>query len=107
MFHRLYRLRTPIDYLYILRGEEPSYAAGPNTATVFIVLMQHNEFFEVEAKRYTDLDKEYAHVGERRMMRRRRDALDSKIEQTEVLDSLLCAIHQNNPSMFVDCREDT
>ena len=78
------RQRTPNDYLYILRGTEPSYSAGPNTTTVFIVLMLHNEFFEVEAKQSTDFDEEYLHVGERRQIRHRRDALDSKIEQTEV-----------------------
>ena len=68
----------------MLSGPEPSYLSGSNVASVFSVLMRHNQFYDVEARSSKELDKEYSFVHERRLMRQRRDALDSKIEQTEV-----------------------
>lgn len=87
------RARTPKDYFYIVSGEKPSYNTGPNISLSFAITMLHNEFKDVVTRKATEFESEYADIKEKRMMRRRRDALDAKIESTEVCNvdsSALC-----------------
>jgi hypothetical protein len=67
-----------------LSGEQPSFNAGANESLTFAVVQKHNEFHSVNARRVSEYEAEYADIKDRRLMRRRRDALDAKIEKSEV-----------------------
>jgi hypothetical protein len=75
--------------MYIVRGDGPSISAGPNISLAFAVLMRHNEFDKVSLMRSTEYEAEYATIKDRRQMRKRRDALDAKIELSQVCIQLV------------------
>lgn len=78
-------MRTAKDYFYVISGEKPSYSAGANVRTTFVIMMEHDEFKTVTWHWISEFEKNYTAIRERRLTRRRRDALDAKIERSEVL----------------------
>jgi len=76
------RPRTAKDYFYILKNEEHR---GPNDPAAFQIQMRGGVFFDLSTTAFEKFKDEYNEIKQRREIFARQLALDSKIENSEVM----------------------